>query len=335
MPMTAIQTIDIGPFLSGVPGEREHVVAQVADACERTGFLIISGHGIDEQELSRVLSLTEAFFDLPQAEKDRWHPAGGAKQRGYHGYETRGLAYTLDQDAPLDLRESLFLGPVDDHREHYAQIPQAAAAYAPNIYPDNPSALRESLIGLYRQLDRLSADLLRIFACALGLRDDFFADKIDRHFSIFACHHYPPLPAPPKPGQLRTGAHTDFGALTILAMTEATGGLEVCTDDGGDDVWMPVQPAPGELVVNLGDMMARWTADAWVSTLHRVANPGAIEDPASRRQTLGYFMHPNYDARIECLNPRGAGDVAQKYPPITAGEHIRMKIEKSHGVRRG
>ncbi|MGI9334178.1 MAG: isopenicillin N synthase family dioxygenase [Gammaproteobacteria bacterium] len=332
--MTEIPTIDIGPFLHGSENDREQVGALVADACERIGFLIIGGHGIEQFELARVLALTEAFFDLPQAEKDRWHPTGIASQRGYHGYETRGLAYTLGQDAPLDLRESLFLGPVDDHREHYAGMPEAASAYAPNIYPDEPAELRESLIALYRRFDRLSADLLRIIARALSLPDDFFRDKIDRHFSIFACHHYPPLPQPPKPGQLRTGAHTDFGALTILAMTEATGGLEVHVGDpGGNGRWIPVRPAPGELVVNLGDMMARWTGDRWVSTLHRVANPGSIEDPASRRQTIGYFMHPNYDAEICCLQTCRPARGGEKYPPITAGAHIEAKIEKSHGAR--
>lgn len=330
--MTEIPSIDIHPFLTGAAQER--VAKEVAEACERIGFLIISGHGIEQDELNRVLSLTERFFALPQAEKDRWHPAGNARQRGYHGFETRGLANTLDNDAPLDLRESLFLGPVDDHRTAYAHIREASTMYAPNIYPDNPPALRESLIDLYRQFDALSANLLRIVASALSLPDNYFSDKIDRHFSIFACHHYPPLPAPPKPGQLRTGAHTDFGALTILTTTAAAGGLEVHVGGAaGEGRWIPVQPKPGQLVVNLGDMMARWTSGRWVSTLHRVANPSSIQDAASRRQTLGYFMHPNYDAEIRCLPTCRSDDNARQYPPITAGEHVRTKIAKSHGSR--
>ena len=185
------------------------------------------------------------------------------------------------------------------------------------------------MIAIYRGFERLSADLLRIFALALDMPEDHFADKIDRHFSILSCHHYPALTAPPLPNQLRTGAHTDFGAMTILAMTEATGGLEVNMPDGS---WAGVQAAPHELVINLGDMMARWTNDRWHSTLHRVVNPPDLTDAMSRRQSIGYFMHPNYDAPIECFPTCLDSGETSLYPTITAGEHIAMKIEKSHNA---
>ncbi len=97
-----------------------------------------------------------------------------------------------------------------------------------------------------------------------------------------------------------------------------------------DGRWAAVQPGPGGLVINLGDMMARWTNHRWTSTLHRVVNPPELADAMSRRQSIGYFMHPNYDARIECF-PTCLGDgESPHYPTITAGEHIAMKIEKSH-----
>ena len=156
---------------------------------------------------------------------------------------------------------------------------------------------------------------------------DFFSRAIGRHFSILASHHYPPLDAPPAPGQLRTGAHTDYGALTILAMTEADGGLEVRMPGGG---WQPVRPPPGALVVNLGDMMARWTNDRWTSTLHRVGNPRDLRSATSRRQTIGYFVHPDFDANIEAIPSCVPPDEVPRYPPISAGAHIAMKITASH-----
>lgn len=322
-----IPVTDIAPFLGGDDADKRAVAARVAQACEETGFLVIAGHGMAQATIDAAITAGFAFFDQPAAVKDRYHPAGEARQRGYHGVETRGLASTLDADAPKDLRESLFLGPVDDHRATYAHIPAAATAYAPNILPTNPPGYDRVLVDIYRAFERLAADLMRLFAVALKLPEDHFAGLIDKHFSILSTHHYPALTEPPKPGQLRTGAHTDYGALTILAMTEANGGLEARMADGQ---WVPVQAGPGELVVNLGDMMQRWTNDRWVSTLHRVVTPDAIGDAMSRRLSIGYFMHPNYDAEIRCIPTCLEPGAAPRHPTITAGDHIRTKIEKSH-----
>ena len=322
-----VPVIDIAPFLEDDPAGRRRVAAAVADACENVGFLVIAGHGLPDTVLERTFASTRSFFDLPQAEKDRHQPTGKAKQRGYSAFATRGLAYTLDEASPPDLRETLFIGPVDDHRSHYAGLPEAATSYAPNILPDRPAGTADALIDLYRAFERLSNDMLRLFAVALELPERYLVEQSDRHFSIMSCHHYPALKEPPLPGQLRTGAHTDFGAMTILAMNDALGGLEVRLPDGG---WYPVQASPGELVVNLGDMMARWTNDRWTSTLHRVVNPPGLGMAESRRQSIGYFMHPNYDAGIECLSTCLRPGEQPRYAPTTAGAHIRAKIEKSH-----
>ena len=322
-----IPRIDIAPFLSGDESGKARVAAKVAASCRDIGFLVIRGHGMDQAGLQNAFALTRQFMDLARATKDQWHPTGISKQRGYHGFATRGLASTLDRDVPPDLRETVFLGPVDDHQAHFADLHEAEAAYWPNTIPTQPPGVDDALVAVYRDFERLSSDLLRIFAVALDLAEDHFADKIDRHFSILSCHHYPALLEPPKPGQLRTGAHTDFGAMTILAMTEATGGLEVRMPDGS---WRGFQAGREELVVNLGDMMARWTNDKWLSTLHRVANPADLEDAMSRRQSIGYFMHPNFDAQIECLPTCLDQHATPRYAPITAGEHIAMKIAKSH-----
>jgi isopenicillin N synthase-like dioxygenase len=227
---------------------------------------------------------------------------------------------------PTCARASL-LGPIDDHRTHYAFIPEAAASYAPNILPAQPAGFSATMVELYRGFEHLSQDLLRVFALALALPETWFADKIGRHFSIMSSHHYPPLQAQPRPGQLRTGAHTDFGAMTILAMTDAAGGLEVRMPNG---TWAPVVAGKNELVINLGDMMARWTNGRWTSTVHRVANPPVISLAASRRQSIGYFMHPDYDAPIRCIPTCVTDGSAPRFPEISAGRHIRDKIAQSH-----
>ncbi len=322
----AIPTIDIGPFLDGDVAGKRAIAAQVAETCARVGFLIISGHRFPAALLARAKRELFTFFDLPATTKNRWHPTGPSKQRGFHGFATRGLAYTLGQQTPPDLRETVFLGPVDDHRAYYANMPEAATSYASNTIPTEPAGIDTTLIQLYRAYEVLARDMLRIFAAALALPDDFFADTLTRHFSIMSCHHYPALTEAPKPGQLRTGAHTDFGAMTILTATDAEGGLEARLPDGS---WAKVQPREGEFVVNLGDMMARWTNDRWTSTLHRVVNP-PVGMAQSRRMSIGMFVHPNYDQRIACIPTCLQPDETPRYPTITAGEHIKRKIERSH-----
>jgi isopenicillin N synthase-like dioxygenase len=325
--LTKIPAIDIAPFLAGDPDGKREISEAFSRACEEIGFVVISGHGIPEATIERLFKRGFAFFDLPAEIKSRWHPTGETKQRGYHGMATRGLASTLGKGAPMDLRESVFIGPITDHRTAYACLPEARTAYAENLIPTEPAGVDAALVDVYRAFEQLSADLLRIFAVALKMPENHFASLIDRHFSVLSAHHYPALTEPPLPGQLRTGAHTDYGALTILAMTQSCGGLEARMADG---TWLPVQLALGELVINLGDMMQRWTNDRWVSTMHRVVVPENLNDAMSRRMSVGYFMHPNYDAEIACIPTcLGAGE-APKYPPITAGGHIRAKIDASH-----
>ncbi len=325
----SVPAIDIGPFFTGTVDGKNTVSTAVAEACRDIGFLVIKNHRLAADVLENGFRMSRAFFDLPQAAKDAAHPTGPSKQRGYHGFASRGLANTLGIKAPPDLRESYFLGPVDDYRHSYRHIPEAEPSYWPNTLPSAPAGAADALVALYRGFEDLSADLLRIFALALDMPEDHFADKIDRHFSIMSCHHYPALTEAPAPSQLRTGPHTDFGALTILAMTTEKGGLEVQMPDG---TWAGVVAGPDELVVNLGDMMARWTNNRWKSTMHRVANPPELADAMSRRQSIGYFMHPNYDATIECFPTCLENGAAPLYQPISAGQHIAEKIAKSHAV---
>src|SRR5256885_2473465 len=148
--MSAVPTIDISPFLGNEPAGKRAVAAEVARTCEQTGFLIIAGHAFPLELLARAQRELFAFFDLPVETKNRWHPTGPSKQRGYHGFATRGLAYTLGEQTPPDLRESVFLGPVDDHRAYYAKLPEAATSYAPNVVPEKPAGLAATLISLYR-----------------------------------------------------------------------------------------------------------------------------------------------------------------------------------------
>jgi isopenicillin N synthase-like dioxygenase len=323
--MDGIPVIDIATFETGDAPTRDAVVRAVAAACEQVGFLIISGHGVPQPLLDEAFAISRDFFDLSVDQKLRARPAGEVAPRGYAAMASKGLAGTLGVDAPKDLREQFMLGtprPMPPGAEPY---PHAAGCYAANIWPDEPAEYRRVFTDLYRQMEGLASRLMRIFALGLGLEEHHFEDKLDHHFSVLGSNHYPRLTEPPLPGQLRTGAHTDFGSLTILCPTAGPGGLQVQMADG---YWRDVQPLPGTLIINIGDMMARWTNDRWRSTLHRVVNPADEEAAMSRRQSIAYFCHPNYDAEIACLPGCPSPGRPPRYAPILAGEHMRQKMMK-------
>ena len=321
----AIPVIDIEPYRAGDPTGTRHVAEAVAAACERIGFLVISGHGVPDALVRRVFEVSLAFFDLPLEDKLTLRSDDPGIPRGYSALASKSLGRTYGLDTPPDLREQFFVGPLDDWAAGFARFPGAARVYAPNVWPVTPVEFREVLSAYYRAQERLARDLMRIFALALGLPEAWFDDAIDRHFSTCPTNLYPETAQEPLPGQLRAGPHTDFGSLTILAVNDAPGGLQVLSPDA---TWRDVRPAPGQFVVNLGDMMGRWTNDRWTSTVHRVVNPPRDQVAGSRRQTVGFFLHPNYDALVACLPTCTDADHPPRYEPILAGEHMLAKLER-------
>ena len=191
------------------------------------------------------------------------------------------------------------------------------------MWPEQPAELRDVYTAYYQAMERLATAIMRAFALALDLRERFFADKIDRHISGIRVINYPDQPVAPPAGQLRAGAHSDYGALTILKSENVPGGLQVLNRAGD---WVEVEPPQGAFVVNIGDLMMHWTNDRWTSTLHRVVNPPRDAALGSRRQSIVFFFQPNYDALIECLPSCTGPDHPPRYEPVTSGEHRLRKF---------
>ncbi len=320
----SVPVIELGPFFDGTPTDRKDVARKVASACETVGFLKISQHGIDQSLIDRAFDTAGRFFDLPEAEKAKSKPPRSASARGYHAILTKNLAKTLGYDNPPDLREQFYIGPLVQRSSEFAHIAGAAELYVENIWPQRPADYQAVFTEYYRAMEQLGQSLMRVFALALDMPENFFDDKIDRHFSTLPANNYPPPLGDPLPNQVRCGEHTDFGSLTILALNDAPGGLQVKMKDG---TWGDVTARRGELIVNIGDMMQRWTNDRWCSNLHRVVNPPVELYEGSRRMTIGYFLHPNYDVEISCLPSCIDTDHPAIYPPIRAGELMRQKLE--------
>lgn len=271
--------------------------------------MIVTGHGVADAVVDRVWSITERYFDLPVAEK-RAIPLTADYPFGYSGFEEETLAKSLDRAAAPDLKESFSIGPGDSGVR----------------WPAAPPGFRGAWADYYRAMERLAATLLRSFALALGLDEQWFEDKIDRHASALRALNYPRLTVAPKEQQLRASAHTDYGSLTILR--SGGPGLQVRARDGE---WLEVPEVRDSFVVNLGDLMAVWTNDRWVSTLHRVVVPEL--ETQQRRQSLAFFHNVNPDAVIECIETCVSASSPASYPPMTAGEHLARKHRAATRIR--
>jgi len=283
----------------------EAVAAEVGAACEEIGFLTVVGHGVPEELVAETAAAGHAFFDLPASEK-RAFSEGEATPGlpAYRPLRSESLAASLGQKTPGDLKESLDWGP-------------AVPGYG------WPPGVRASFEAYFAAVSGLGERLRRLFALALGLPEDGFEDAFRGHSSSMRVINYPAPGTAAEPGQLRAGAHTDYGCMTILRTEDAPGGLQVQTRAGE---WVDVHAVPGSFVVNLGDMMARWTNDRWPATLHRVAVPPA-DAAGSRRQTIVFFHDPRADAVIECIPGCGT----PRYEPVSALEYVNAKAAATHG----
>ena len=303
-----------------ISGDRARVASAVGRAVEEIGFLVIAGHGVPAATLDATRRAARALFARPEAEKAALADAAGTLNRGYTPFRSEFNGSTRTERAPADLREGFIFGPFDLPDEPYYAAPGAGFAYQDNIWPRDP-ATAVALKAYYRALEALNADLLGIFADALGLEAGFFRDRFDRHASTIRILHYPAQTRAPEAGALRCGAHTDFGSHTILLADDSPGGLQV---RGKDGQWIDVVPPPDSFVVNIGDLMMTWTNDRWLSNLHRVANPPAGSGTA--RLSIAFFAHPNHDALIECIGTCRRPGEAARHQPVLAGDYRRRQV---------
>lgn len=323
----ALPVVDIAAFVR--PGatarECQAVVDRIAAACADIGFFAVTGHGVPRRVIAALVDAAYAFFDLPMSEKLAVRRPRPEQNRGYIPPGDERLARLSGDETPPDLKELFAIGPFDLPDTPYFTGPAAYPSFAANLWPARPAALRPALEVYWHALDRVAATLCRIFALALGLPAEFFADKTDRHISQLRLMHYPPPAGPALPGQLRAGAHSDLGMMTLICSDNETGGLEL-RDRAG--TWVAARQGDDALTVNLGDLMMRWTNDRWRSTVHRVVNPPDAEEARSRRLSIGMFYIPNYDAVIAPL--AGSGEAAH-YKPVTVAEYRTARFASTAG----
>lgn len=321
-----IPVLDLAASWSGDSAARAVLAKQLGSACESLGFLVVTNHGIDASIMEALLSTSRGFFQMSEADKRHWMPPSPYIFRGYFPMKSSALAATLDVETPPDLCEVFAISRFEDPSVAQAagMREERAAFFAPNIWPD-VDGFRVAWTSYYDAVEALARELMSLMALALGLEEDWFDDKIQQHISNLVVNYYPAQEAPPAEGQLRRGAHTDYGSLTVLYQDDSPGGLQVQLSDGS---WADVPHIPGSFVVNLGDMMAAWTNDRWVSTMHRVVNP-APQARHTDRLSVAFFHQPDYDAEIRCISTCTDANNPERHAPVSSGEWMLEKLTKS------
>lgn len=308
----ALPVIDISGLSASDPAKRAAVGVALRAACLDKGFFYCVGHGIPQGLIEAVFAETRAFFDLPEETKLAIEKTKSFANRGYE----RLRGQTLEAGAPADLKEGFYIGA--DLAPDDPRVVARRFNRGPNLWPADLPGFRPTMSAYYAAMSELGARLMRGIALSLDLPEEHFAAFCRDPLATLRLLHYPPQPKDAAENEKGAGAHTDFGGLTLLLQDEV-GGLQVFDNATGG--WIHAQPVPGAFVVNLGDMIARWTNDHYRSTLHRVVNASGRE-----RYSVPFFYVGNPDHEVSNL----IGGEAAKYPATTVEAHLRAMYDKTY-----
>lgn len=302
-------------------------MARELDRAARTvGFMQLVGHRIAPSAIAGLTRALDAFFGLPTNVKERW-TAPPHVNRGYSPPRSERLSYSLGVDSPADLFEAFNVGASAGDYPHLDLDP---IAYADNVWPSGVPAFEHGVSAWFREVAALAHTLESVFEMALGLPDGFFEPYTDHSIDVLRMVHYAAGErVPAERDQLGMGAHTDYGIVTIL-WADPVVGLQVLDGHGE---WRSVVPAPGVLLINLGDLLARWTNDQWRSTMHRVVPPVDGRGRSLRRRSAAFFHDGNADAVISTLAPCRDAHGGTPYEDVTVAEHLAQKLGGSRGLQ--
>ncbi|MBM9468819.1 isopenicillin N synthase family dioxygenase [Nakamurella leprariae] len=343
----SVPTVDISAYVTDAPdgtvdgadgaAARAAVAAAMDEACRTVGFVQIVGHGVPDAITAGLAEAMDAFFALDLEAKKAYRTPPEIN-RGYAPPKSESLSLSLGVEAASRMNDFFEAFNVGAGASAYpgVQLPAGSESdYAENTWPADAPGLdaeryRAAVQAYFAEAARVARTLTRVFADALGLPADFFAARTGHSLDVLRMNNYA-LP----PGTIHLdgdltgmGEHTDYGIVTVL-WADQVAGLQVLDTAG---VWHDVMPADGALLINLGDLTARWTNERWMSTLHRV-KPPIVDGTIRRRRSAAFFHDGDIDAVIETIpSCLAAGETG--FPPITVGEHIQAKLRGSRAGER-
>ncbi|XP_019623544.1 PREDICTED: UPF0676 protein C1494.01-like [Branchiostoma belcheri] len=309
-----IRVIDFSAYSLGTENiaeaDLEALTQELMHSFTTSGFAYLKNTGITQQEVDEMFDVNDRFYDLPAEIKEKYARAQDTS-RERHGWaciERESLSGLSGVDRPGDLKEYYGIKiPITDDESWPFEVPE----------------FEETCLNFYAACKTLTFRMLELIARGLGIEVAGFLDMF-KHMGTgpngtnLRSLRYPPVPDVVKKNQLRCAEHTDLGCITLLFQDKP--GLEVST---GDD-FVSAPPIPGTVVVNIGDMLQRWTADKLVSTIHRVMIPETAEGRGEGRRSIAFFAHADSDVQLKCL------DGSDKYEPMIARDYVKQKLNTTY-----
>ena len=307
-----VPVIDIGPLRDG--SDPAAVGGELAWAASEVGFLYVENHGIPTALVAAAREAGLEFFRMPLEAKQE-----AATNAFHHGYLKPGSTRMYDRARP-DLKESFNWG-IERPGEN---APPSNPLLGPNVWPPGLPSLRNAVYPFFEAASACAEDLLRGFALGAGLEPEHFIRHRDWPLSRGSLQYYPPPPPGAGRDPFGVAPHTDFGVLTVLCQDEV-GGLRIQRLNGE---WAAVPPIPGTLVVNVGDLLERWSRRRYRSTPHCVVNSSGRE-----RLSLVLAYDPDFETLVDPCPFPGAGE-APGDPPIACGDYLLWRFGKAFSYRR-
>jgi isopenicillin N synthase-like dioxygenase len=313
MAVDSVPVIDIAPLRSEDRATARKTADALCAAASDVGFFYIANHGIARRQIDEVFSLARQFFHASSEQK-----RDVTVSANHRGWLEIGAARMYGSKQP-DLKESFIWGL--DIDENDADYRAGDRLLAPNRWPDFLPGMRESLVQYFHAAQDCGESLLRAFASGLGIPQDYFVRSFDKPISRGSLIWYPPVRATEGVTALGSDTHTDYGMLTLLCQDDV-GGLQVKRRNGN---WLDVSPIDGTLVVNIGDLLARWSNGRFESTPHRV-----IRSDDRERYSIAMFVDPNWDAVLE---PATIAGEQARYEPVLCADYIAARFNEAFAYR--
>jgi len=307
----AIPSVDLADFLSGDEKRKNDFVQQLGKAYEDVGFVAVKNHGVPDELIADLYKYVQQFFSLPLEQKKNYEIPELAGQRGYTSF---GKEHAKGSDAP-DLNEFFQYGQVP--RDNYKE-----EEYPPNVAVNQVGPFNTTFDNAYRAFEKSGTALLQAIALYLNLDEHYFDNYVYNGNSILRAIHYPPITHEPK-SAIRAEQHEDINLITLLVGASADG-LQILTKQGD---WVGVTSLPEQIVVNVGDMLQRFTNNKLRSTTHRVVNP-ARELWHTSRFSIPFFLHPKSSMSLRCLDECIDAEHPKAYEDATAGEYLDERLRE-------
>jgi isopenicillin N synthase-like dioxygenase len=297
--------------LKEADADRDAFAQALGRSFEEYGFAVLADHGIPDDLIHRAEEKARAFFALPEEVKRKY----ALGQGGARGYTPFGIETAKGHKAH-DLKEFWHVG------RELAAGHKFRDVMDDNVWPAEVPGFKETFLELFDTFDRTGLTVLSAIARYLGIDEDYFRDTVRDGNSVLRLLHYPPQ-SEPTGEHIRAGAHEDINTITLLLGAEEAG-LELKTRDGR---WIPVSPKPGELVINIGDMLQRLTNGKLRSTPHRVVNPSP-DRASNARYSMPFFLHFRPDFVIEALPGTVPAGEEPKWPPISSHDYLLERLRE-------